>query len=115
VSWLPPVTYWGAEWGDEWDNADPASLPSWSGWSPDPVPARPLPPRCGRVLVLDGRFERAGEPGDPGDPPRCGRPAGHPRTADGKSGCRSEAAVARYLRADRARQAVTGRRSRAAA
>lgn len=103
--WLPPVTYWGNEWQDEWLDPDP---PSWSAWAPDRVPARRLPPRCGRVLVLDGRFERGGLPGDPGDPPRCGRPEGH------SPPCRSEAAVARNLRADRDRQAAARERPRAA-
>ena len=106
--WLPPVTYWGDEWGDEWLDERCVER-TWSGWAPDPAPARPLAPRCGRVLAADGRFERGrargGEAADPGKPPVCGRPEGHPRTADGKSGCRSEAAVARALRADRDRQA----------
>src|SRR6266566_5183499 len=60
------------------------------GRSPDTAAPRPPGPRCGRVLALDGRFERGGVPGDPGDPPRCGRPAGHPPTAGGLAGCRSE-------------------------
>ncbi len=80
----------------------------WRGWAPDTGPSRPLAPRCGRVLALDGRYERAGRPGDPGNPPCCGRPAGHPGP------CRSEAAVARNLRADRDRQAAARERSRAA-
>jgi len=54
-------------------------------------------PRCGKPLRLDGRHERSGEAGDPGNPPVCGRPASHPGP------CRSEAAVARYSRADAAR------------
>lgn len=108
AGWLPPVTYWGTEWGDEWDNADPASWAGWSGWAPDPAPARPLAPRCGRGLAVDGRYERAGMPGDPGKPPVCGRREGH------NPPCRSEAAVARYLRADLDRQARSRGRSRAA-
>ncbi len=87
---------------------------AWHAWTPDGGPSRPLAPRCGRVLTLDGRFERGGVPGDPGDPPRCGRPAGHPPAANGSPGCRSEAAVARSLRADLDRQAAARERSRAA-
>ena len=71
----------------------------WRGWSPDPAAPRPLAPRCGRVLALDGRFERGGVPGDPGDPPRCGRPVGHPGP------CRSEAALSRYAARERSRAA----------
>ncbi len=83
----------------------------WRGWSPDPAAPRPLAPRCGRPLALDGRFERGGVPGDP---PRCGRPAGHPPAANGSPGCRSEAAVARYRRADRDRHAAERGRDHAA-
>lgn len=103
---LPGPAYWGTEWGDEWDAGKPAWY-GWAGWLPDAAPGRPLGPRCGRVLALDGRFERGGVPGDPGDPPRCGRPDGH----NGR--CRSAEAVARYLRADVARAAAR-RRDRAA-
>ena len=79
------------------------------GWAPDTAPARVLAPRCGRVLALDGRYERGGVAGDPGDPPACGRPEGH----DGP--CRSAAAVARYNRASLDRQAAARKaRSRAA-
>ena len=77
---------------------------AWRGWTPDAAPSRVLAPRCGRVLALDGRYERGGEPGDPGCPPVCGRPAGHPPAANGSPGCRSEAAVARYHKADLDRQ-----------
>ena len=87
---------------------------TWRGWTVDVAPSRPLSPRCGRVLALDGRYERGGEPGDPGDPPRCGRPAGHPAAANGLPGCRSEAALARYRRQDLDRQAAARERSRAA-
>jgi hypothetical protein len=82
---------------------------AWRGWAPDAAPSRVLPPRCGRVLALDGRFERGGWPGDPGNPPVCGRPEGH------RKPCRSEAAVARALMADADRAASkAGERSRAA-
>jgi len=87
---------------------------AWHAWTPDGGPSRLLAPRCGRVLALDGRFERGGVPGDPGDPPRCGRPAGHPPAANGSPGCRSEAAVARYYAADADRHAAARERSRAA-
>ena len=73
---------------------------TWLGWTPDAAPGRVLPPRCGRVLALDGRYERAGWPGDPGSPPVCGRPDGH------RPPCRSEAAVARALLADADRAAL---------
>jgi|HubBroStandDraft_6_1064221.scaffolds.fasta_scaffold00062_102 hypothetical protein len=72
---------------------------AWQGWTPDTGPPRTLAPRCGRVLALDGRYERAGWPGDPGNPPVCGRPEGH------RPPCRSEAAVARALMADADRAA----------
>jgi hypothetical protein len=100
--WLPPVSYWGNEWDDEWLDPD---APSLSGHAPDVAPARRLPPRCGRVLACDGRFERGGVPGDPGAPPVCGRREGH------RPPCRSAEAVARNYQADvdRARE-----RSRAA-
>jgi len=64
-------------------------------------------PRCGKPMHLDGRYERSGEPGDPGKPPVCGRPAGHPGP------CRSESAVARDHAAalDRQRRARERRRS----
>lgn len=81
---------------------------AWRAWTPDTGPSRLPAPRCGRVLALDGRFERGGVAGDPGDPPACGRPEGH------RGPCRSEAAVARYRRADRDRQAAARERSRAA-
>lgn len=80
----------------------------WRAWTPDTAPGRQLAPRCGRVLLLDGRYERAGVPGDPSKPPLCGRPEGH------RGPCRSEAAVARAYRADLARQAAARERSRAA-
>lgn len=88
---------------------------AWRGWSPDVAPSRPLAPRCGRVLALDGRYERGGEPGDPGDPPRCGRPAGHPPAANGSPGCRSAQFLARERLKDLARNAAwkRGRRERA--
>ena len=76
----------------------PMSLKAWRGWTPDTGPSRMPAPRCGRVLALDGRYERGGEPGDPGCPPVCGRPAAH------RGPCRSEAAVARYHKADLDRQ-----------
>ena len=86
---------------------------AWAGWTPDTAPGRVLAPRCGRVLALDGRYERGGQPGDPGEPPVCGRPEGH------RPPCRSEAAVARALMADadraqRRREAQAGERSHAA-
>lgn len=105
-------------YGSHLDGADgsrrayrqPVSRKAWRGWTPDTAPSRVLAARCGRVLALDGRYERGGLPGDPGDPPVCGRPAGHAPAANGSPGCRSEAAVARYYRADLARR----ERSRAA-
>jgi hypothetical protein len=80
---------------------------TWHAWIPDAGRSRPLAPRCGRVLALDGRFERGGVPGDPGNPPVCGRPEGHPRP------CRSESAVARYRLADLDRHAAARERSHA--
>jgi hypothetical protein len=87
----------------------PARL--WPG--PGTFPVSPLGPRCGRVLILDGRHERTGDYGDPFDPPTCARPAGNAPAANGSPGCRSAAAIARDLRAgvDRRRRA----RMRAAA
>lgn len=98
------------------DGADPGrraySQPfrrrTWRGWTPDTAPARTLPPRCGEVLALDGRYERGGIPGDPGDPPRCGRPESH------NGPCRSRESIARAHRASLARQAAR-RAQRAAA
>lgn len=87
---------------------------AWRGWTPDTGPARELSPRCGRILALDGRYERGGEAGDPGDPPRCGRPAGHPAAANGSPGCRSEAALARYKLVDLDRHSRRRERARAA-
>jgi hypothetical protein len=66
-------------------------------------------PRCGKPIRLDGRYERSGEPGDPGNPPVCGRPEGHPRAANGSPECRSEAAVSRKYAAGNARIAAVRR------
>lgn len=64
------------------------------GWRasrlPDPVCVSHLPPRCGKPITLDGRFERGGIPGDPGHPPVCGRPV------HDSGPCRSAEALARY-------------------
>lgn len=73
------------------------------GWIPDTSPL-PASPRCGKTLALDGRYERGGIAGDPGNPPACGRPDGH------NGPCRSAAALARYAPADTAR-ITAGRRA----
>jgi hypothetical protein len=72
----------------------PARL--WPG--PGTFPVSPLGPRCGKPIALDGRFERGGIAGDPGNPPACGRPECH------AGSCRSAGALARYAAAQSERK-----------
>ena len=76
------------------------------GGKPDlsSVAGKALAPRCGKPMALDGRAERGGPVLE--DELVCGRREKH------RGPCRSEAAVARYRRADLERWQDRGRRQR---